>query len=251
MKKIDFPLILDVLFYSAAGWFLSLGLLRYFRLPTGIAIATATLIAIATGGIAFLIIYSKHRKNVLSKREREQRDALLLHFALEKSERVRAALLAAFLADRKEAHCEGDILNVNGVPTVPLFTMQPVTADAIALLLREYASDPFTLICNDLTPEADQLLKTFGRKAVRGNEVYALIEKTNTMPAPLICGEIPRKTLRGKLRISFSKKNARPFFVSGLLLLIMSLFAFFPIYYLITGSVLLLSSVCIRAFGYA
>ena len=31
----------------------------------------------------------------------------------------------------------------------------------------------------------------------------------------------------------------------------MSLFVFFPIYYLVTGSLLLIASVCIRAFGYA
>ena len=56
MKKFDFPLIADVLFYSVAAWFLSLGLLRYFRVATGIAIACATLLALGAGGIVFLII---------------------------------------------------------------------------------------------------------------------------------------------------------------------------------------------------
>lgn len=34
-------------------------------------------------------------------------------------------------------------------------------------------------------------------------------------------------------------------------LLIMSLFVFFPIYYLISGSILLSAAILIRAFGYA
>lgn len=251
MRKLDFPLILDVLFYSVASWFLALGILRYYRVTTGVAIAVSTLIAIAAGGLAFLVIYSRHRKRALGKKEREERDALLLHLALERDERVRAALLSAYLADGKETHCEGYALSVDGAPLIPLFTMQAVSADEVAKLIREYGSKPFTIACNALSPEAEKLLRSFGKSAVCGDEIYALFTRTDTVPSPLICGEIPRKTVRTNLRRSFSKKNARPFFVSGLLLLIMSLFTFFPIYYLITGSVLLVSSVCIRAFGYA
>lgn len=251
MRKLDLPLILDVLFYSAASWFLAIGILRYYRVPTGVALAASTLIALAAGTCAFLVIYSRHRKRILGKKEQEQRDALLLHLALERGERVRAALLSAYLADGREAHCEADALAVDGTLVVPLFSMQAVTADEIAKLIRQYGSEPFTVVCNALTPEAEKLLSSFGKKVVRGDEIYALFIRTDTVPSPLICGEIPRRTVRGNLRRSFSKKNARPFFVSGLLLLVMSLFTFFPMYYLITGSVLLVSSVCIRAFGYA
>lgn len=84
-----------------------------------------------------------------------------------------------------------------------------------------------------------------------GEEIYALFSRTDTIPETLICGEIPRRTARTRLRIAFSKRNAYPFFVSGAGLLVMSLFVFFPIYYLVTGSLLLIASVCIRAFGYA
>ncbi len=251
MRKLDIPLILDVLFYTVAGWFLSLGILRYYRVNTGIAVSSATLIALAVGVFSFLLIYTRRRKKVLGKKEQEARDALLLHFALERSERVRLSMLEAFTKDGKDAHCEGDALSVNGSFLIPLFTMQPVSADAVARLIREYGAEPFTLACNALTPEAEKLLQSFGKTALCGNDVYALFTRTDTVPNPLICGEIPRKTLRTNLRRSFSKKNARPFFVSGILLLIMSLFTFFPLYYLISGCVLLVSSVCIRTFGYA
>ena len=251
MRKLDIPLILDVLFYSVASWFLALGILRYYRVNTGVSIASSTLIALATGVLAFLLIYSRRRKKVLGKKEQEQRDALLLHLALERSERVRAALIEAFTKDEKEAHCEGDVLAVDSTPLIPLFTMQPVSADAVARLIREYGPEPFTLACNSLTPEAEKLLQSFGKSVLHADEIYALFTRTDSTPSPLICGEIPRKSIRKNLRRSFSKKNARPFFVSGLILLIMSLFTFFPVYYLVTGSILLVASVCIRAFGYA
>lgn len=251
MKKIDLPLLLDVLFYGVACWFLTLGLLRYFRLPAGICFSVSLLIALAVGGGVFLLLSSRRRKQALNKSEREECEALMLHFALEKDERVRSALLSAYTADGREAHCEGDGLQVDGARVVPLFTMQPVSADAVARLIREYGEAPFTLACNALTPEAEALLTSFGKKSVKSTEIYTLFKQTDTLPSPMICGEIPRMTAKKRLIRAFSKKNARPFFVSGLLLLIMSLFAFFPVYYLITGSLLLISSVFIRALGYA
>ncbi|MDE5896788.1 MAG: hypothetical protein K2H43_03110 [Clostridia bacterium] len=241
----------DVVFYSVASWFFLLGIMRYYRLPTAVCIAVATLLSLALGVCVFLAISRSHRLKRLGKKERDEKEALMLHLALEKSERVRADLLSAFLADGRDGRLEGDALNLDGTSAVPLFTMQPVTADAVAVLLREYGEIPFLLLCNALTPEAESLLSSFGRKAIRGDEIYSLLKRTDTVPENLICGEIPRKTIRTKLVRAFSKKNARPFFVSGLLLLFMSLFTFFPVYYLVTGSILLSSSVLIRALGYA
>ena len=251
MRKLTPSLIADVIFYALAAGFLSLGLMRYFRVSLTISLIVASLFTLAVGGLLALFLYSRRRKKILSKKEQTEREALMLHLTLEKEERVRAVLLAAFAADGREAHCEGDSLIVDDDAVVPLFTMEPVSADEVARLIRHYGEEPFTLLCNALSPEAEKLLASFGRRAVRGDEIYRLFSRTETTPAPLICGEIPRRTVKQKLRRTFAKSNARPFFVSGMMLLVMSLFTFFPTYYLISGSVLLVSSVFVRAIGYA
>lgn len=251
MKRIFLPDVLDTLFYTVAAWFLALGLLRYFRIPTGISLAVCTLLSVAVGLCSALLLSRSRTKKRLTKEEREERDRLLLHLALEKEERVRSSLLQAFLADGKRANCEEEGIRTEDALVLPLFTMQPLSADSAALLLRRHGSEEFTLACNSLTPEAEKLLFSFGKKTLRGDEVYALFKRTGTIPSPLICGELPRRSARETVRRAFSKQNARPFFVSGLLLLWMSLFSFFPLYYLISGSVLLAVSVFVRAIGYA
>lgn len=251
MRKIDFPFVADVVFYTLAAFILSLGLLRYFHAPYALAITLALLFAIACGGMVFLALYRRRRKRATGKKEREERDALLLHFALEKEERVRAALVEALCADGKEAHCGEDEIVAGEEILIPRFTMQPLSADEVARLIRRYGKTSFTIACNTLSPEAEKLLAPFGLKAMRCDEVYALFSRTGTMPSPLICGEIPRRSARQKLRRTFSKSNARPFFVSGFLLLVMSLFTFFPLYYLISGSVLMISAITVRFFGYS
>lgn len=251
MRKIDLPLVCDVLFYSVCAWFLSVGILRFYRVHMEISLLCATFFALAAGGLSFLIIYSRRKKHALTKQERARREALMLHLALDRKENVLEALRRAYAAEGKEARTEEGCLVAGDEWLIAQFTMQPLSADAAAHILREYGGKNFRLLCNALTPEAEKLLLSFGKKAVTGDEVFALFERTGTTPSPLICGDLPRPKLKAKFVRAFSKRNARPFFVSGILLIVMSLFTFFPLYYLISGSVLLFTAVAVRLLGFA
>lgn len=251
MKRFSLADVADVLFYTVSAAFVAFGILRYFRLNVWLCLLFALLFAAATCVGTGLLLSGSRRKKLVGKREKEDRDALLLHLALEKEERVRAALLTALVADGREANLKGDVLEENGTLLIPLFTMEPLTADRVANLLRTYGETPFTLLCSGVSAEAEKLLLRFQKGTMKGDEVYSLFARTKTTPNPLICGQLPRRTLKTSLRRSFSKKNARPFFVSGLVLLFMSLFTLFPLYYLISGCVLLATAVVVRAVGFA
>ena len=251
MKRFSLADIADVLFYTVSAAFVAFGILRYFRLNVWLCLLFALLFAAATCVGAGLLLSGSRQKKVKGKREKEDRDALLLHLALEKEERVRAALLSALIADGRSANLKGDVLEEDGVLLIPLFTMEPLSADTVAALLRTYGEERFTLLCNGVSAEAEKLLLRFGKGVQKGDEVYSLFARTGTTPNPLICGHLPRRTLKTSLRRSFSKENARPFFVSGLVLLFMSLFTLFPLYYLIAGCVLVVTAVVVRAVGFA
>ena len=250
MKRFTLADILDILFYTLSAGFVVFGVLRYFRLNVWLCLLFSLLIAAVTCLGTGLLLSSGRRKKVNSKREKEDRDSLLLHLALEKEERVRAELLTALVADERRANLKGDVLEEEGTLLIPLFTMEALSADTMAHLLKTYGEAPFTVVCNSVTPEAEKLLERFGKGIMAGDEVYSLFARTGTTPNPLICGQIPRRSVRTNFRRSFSKKNARPFFVSGLVLLAMSLFTLFPLYYLISGCILLVTAVLVRAVGF-
>lgn len=250
MKKIDLPLLSDVAFYTVCAFLFAVGILRYFRLPTGVVFGAAVPFALAAGTCAFLAVSHSHRRKVLSRKQKKRRDDLLLHLALEQDERVRELLGRAFEAEGNRVEIRKDAIVADGKTYVPLFTMQPCSADAVAALLKRYGTVPFTLVCNALTPEAEKLMRDFGREAQKGDAVFSLLERTQTYPQTLLLADLPRPKLKARLKRTFSKSNARPFFVSGVLLLGMSLFVIFPLYYLIAGSVLLSVSVLVRVFGY-
>ncbi len=249
MKRVDFPLFADLIFYSTAACVLTLCIMRYYRLPFALCIPVSILLSLALALVLFLIMNGRHRRMRLSKREAQEREALMLHLALEREERVRARLVEALTADGKEAHCAGDAIQTEEGVLHARFTMQPLSADAIAQLIKE--GEGFSLACNDLSPEAQKLAARFSVRCLKANEIYALFSRTEKMPSPLIRGNLSRRSARQKVRAFFCKLNARPYFISGILLLLMSLFTFFPVYYLVTGSILLLCAVTVRFFGFS
>ncbi len=251
MKKIDLPLILDVLFYAVCTFFISVGILRFYRVPTAVTFGVAILFSIATGTGSFLLIYSKHRRRNLTKAERERKEKLMLHLTLETSEKRNELIALAYAADGQNTLWTSDGIAVDGKLCIPRFTMQPLSADEIAKLLQQYGESPFCLLANTLSPEAQKLLDSFAKQYVLSDEIFALFERTHTIPEKMICGNLTRPKLKAKLRRTFHKRNARPFFVSGSLLLIMSLFTMFPLYYLISGCALLFTAVGVRILGFS
>ena len=250
LKQFDLPLTLDTLFYAVAVFFLSFAVMRYYRVTFVVAAVCALLFGAAVGILFCALVGMRRKKRALTKREREEMDALMLHLALEKPERVRALLLSAFLTDGQDARLDEDDLVCENEHVVPAFSLEPLSADAAAEILRRLGNEPFVVACKSLTPEAEKLLLSFGKSAKTCGEIYGLFMRTNGLPDPLICGNLPKRTPKMRLRATFSKQNARPFFVSGLLLLIMSLFVIFPLYYLIMGVILMITAIFVRTLGF-
>ena len=167
-----------------------------------------------------------------------------MHLALTPPEETAQLLQTALKKDGANAGFQDGILTVDGSPAELLFCMEPLSADAVARLIQR-RGDKFRLYCNKLSPLAEALAQRFPIELIRGEEVYGLLQRTQLIPTPLL-GAAPRKRHREKLKAIFQKRNARPFFVSGALLLVMSLYTLFPVWYLAAGSTLLLVSVGLR-----
>lgn len=237
MKKIDIPLFADTVFFFACSWLLSLCILRYFRIRMWLALILCTVLSLSVGATVFLLLYKSRKKKFLLAQDREEKDKLMLHLAL------------SSLEENKKLFAP--VLN-KGERTYLLFSMQPLSADTLAEKIRRCPKDQrFTVFCNTLSPEARKLCEDFGITAVEGGEVYAKLKAANGLPQTYICAEKKKRGVKEKLKVSFHKKNSRSFFFSGAALLILSLFSFFPVYYIISGCLLVLTAIVVRIFGYA
>jgi hypothetical protein len=235
MKKFDLPLISDTLFTFLCSWMIALCLFRYYGMKLIIAILLATLLSLAIGVGVFLLLLRNHKKKFLSRKDKEEMDKLILHLALSSDEKNKA-ILAPLFADGKN---------------FILFTVQPLSADAVAEKIKLQNGEPFTLFCNALTTEAQKLCEDFSVTVKTSREIYAALKEQGKLPERYLCGERKKQDFRFRLRRAFRKQNARAFLTSGLTLSFLSLFSFYPLYYLISGTLLLLAALIVRLFGQA
>lgn len=246
MKKT--AIIADLLFFSFSAFILTLSVLRYFRISLLYSFLFSIVISASIGVLLGLALFSQNKKKALRKADRKERDKLLLHLTLERPERVKEELLKAYLKEEKEAEIREGELFVEGIQIVPLFTLEPVSADSIASAMRKLSPENMYILAKSLSFEAQKLCASFEIKFETEDEVYSLFQKTDTIPNPLICGKLPRQTRR---KLAFSKSNSKSFFISGALLLLMSVFSPFPIYYLVSGGCLLAVSIFVRILGFS
>lgn len=241
MKQL--PVAADAIFYAACTFLPILCILRYFGAPVWLSILAAGALAICVGLAVFLLESRTRGKRLLSARQARERDALLLHLALAPARETEELLRRAHKKEQQTEQTSGHP-PANDAPVEFLFTLEPLSADRLASIIRA-RGEQFTLFCSELSPAAEKLTKTFPITVIRGDEVYRLLSETGELPERLL-GTTPRPSRRERLRTLFTRNSAKPFFVSGALLLLMSLFTIFPVYYLVTGSLLLLLSVGLR-----
>lgn len=241
MKQL--PVAADAVFYAACTFLPILCILRYFGAPVWLSILAAGALAVCVGLAVFLLETRTRGKRLLSARQARERDALLLHLALAPARETEELLRRARKKEQRSAQNSGQP-PANDAAVEFLFTLEPLSADRLASLIRA-RGEQFTLFCSELSPAAEKLTKTFPITVIRGDEVYRLLTETGELPERFL-GTTPRPSRRERLRALFTRNSAKPFFVSGALLLLMSLFTIFPVYYLAAGSLLLLLSVGLR-----
>lgn len=241
MKQL--PVAADAVFYAACTFLPILCILRYFGAPVWLSILAAGALAVCVGLAVFLLETRTRGKRLLSARQARERDALLLHLALATARETEELLRRARKKEQRSAQTSGQP-PANDAAVEFLFTLEPLSADRLASLIRA-RGEQFTLFCSELSPAAEKLTKTFPITVIRGDEVYRLLTETGELPERFL-GTTPRPSRRERLRALFTRNSAKPFFVSGALLLLMSLFTIFPVYYLAAGSLLLLLSVGLR-----
>lgn len=126
-----------------------------------------------------------------------------------------------------------------------MFSVEPLSADKIAEKVKRFPKREITIYCNALSPAATKLCADLKLNAVCADEVYLLFKRHGLLPEKYIC-DPPKRTFKDSLLSFTDKANGKSFILGGIGLLIFSLFTLFPIYYLISGSILTVFGLAVR-----
>ena len=128
------------------------------------------------------------------------------------------------------------------------FRFEKVTADELSPLVRA-KEERKAAFAGAFTDEAKKLADSFGLRLVEAPEVYVLVKESGCMPDPLIAPPVKKNGFLQKLRAGVRRKAWRGYAFAGISLLLFSLLTIFPVYYIVTGSILLAAALLVRFFG--
>ncbi len=248
MKK--FAYLSDVLFAFFLSGVCTLVFFRYLR----IGLPLALLLSLLCGGLTALAtatLLKAKRKNLYLKKSQESlREKLLLHLAL-LSDEEKTRLFQTLLSSAEEPLGRfGKLRIFNRTEFFFLkFSLSPLSVDEIPNLARLKTGKKKILLCGRIEEHALSLCTRLDIEVRTGDWVYLLFKERNALPSEFL-GESAAPVPKKKVKLWFSKRNAKRFLTCGGVLLLLSRLTPFYYYYLLLGGCLLLASLFIRIFGY-
>ena len=224
MKKLNFALISDVIFFALCAFILCFTGVRFYTRNALTALIVAIGTAVACGVIAFFILMSKRKKRIILSLGESERKSLSLHLSVCGDE---------YLCDLFEKALDGTYVRgkrLQDSENVYFFNfkMSPLSSDDIAAVIRTNVKKQKHIYCCEISPAALSLADDFSINVVTAPEIYALLKDKNLLPEKYALGNVKKPNVFKRIKKRFNRKLCPPLF-----------FTFYPTYYIVFGGLLM------------
>ena len=173
---------------------------------------------------------------------------LLLGISAEKNAMQAGTAPAGGTAAPNAPRIIGNEIRTENACTWVLFSFKDADADDLAPALRAESENKCVYACG-FTDEAKKLAAAFGVALKDAGDAHALAKECGRLPEKLLAPPAAAGGLRKKLAFRVRRESWRGYLFSGSFLLVFSLMTVFPVYYIVTGGLLLAAAVLVRLFG--
>ncbi|MGN0813200.1 MAG: hypothetical protein ACI4MQ_06820 [Candidatus Coproplasma sp.] len=245
VKKINLAVISDVLFFTLCAFLICFAALRYFFKSVAWAIVISTLTAVAVCLISLSLTLKKREKLIATTVGEGERKLLAIHLSTLAPDELKTLFLSAL----DGTYAAGNRLADEKNEYLFAFKLSPLSCDDVAAVIKERTEKQLVLLCCALQPDAVGFAKDFNLKLMCMGEIYPLLKDKKLLPESYpFCSSV-KKGVFSKVKNRFNRRLCPSLFFSGLFLLIYSFFSFYPVWYIVTGSILLLLSAVCLFFG--
>ena len=242
MRKINLPLILDTLFAALCAFLLFFTSIRYYTRSVYLALGFAIAACLLFGALSFLYISKKQNKKLLISRNEKQKTLLALHLSLSSDEYISELMKKCLTVEGEKSEIKNGKIVIGDCTYFYNFKMQPLSEDDIARVIKVKYDGKKVIVCNRISAEAFILCENFLIEVKQIDFVYDLLNEKQLLPEKYVYEGQKKIGIFRKIKARFSRKICAPLFWSGLALLLLSYFTFFPIYYIISGGIMLILS---------
>ncbi len=236
MKRFSLAFVSDILFFSLCAFILCFALTRYFFRSAATAAVCAAGVAAAVGVLAYFLLSSRHRKKTIVSLGEKQKTMLSMHLSIAPKSKIistfESALDGTYAADNRIACGEKDYFM--------RFCLSPISPDDVADVIRTDGDNQKVILCCEAGREALNLAENFGVKIMQIGEIYLTLKDKDLLPEKYETGNAKAPSRWAKIRSRFNRRLCPSLFFCGAALSFFSLFTFYPIYYVVSGGILLL-----------
>lgn len=241
MRRLNLPLILDTVFAALCAFLLFFTAMRYYTRNAALSLTFAIAACLLFGALAFLYIGRKQNKRLLLSHDEKQKKLLSLHLSLSSDGYICDLFSKCMPQDAKSEIHGGKIFTENNAYFFN-FKMQPITEDDIANVIKYDSEKKKILYCCRVSAEAAALAENFLIELRQIDNVYSLLKEKNLLPEKYVYEGAKKIGFFKRVKARFTRRLCAPLFWSGAGLLFLSYFTFFPIYYIVTGGIMLILS---------
>lgn len=245
MKRFNLPLALDSFLAATCAFLLFFTAVRYYTKSAAWGLLFGISAFFIFGALAFVYIKKSQKTRLTLSRDERQVELLKLHLCLISESQLRATLIP--LTDGGEV-C-GKKVESKDISYSFIFRMQPLSSDDIAGVIRQKSKKRKVIFCNGISEEARRLAENFGIEYLTGDRIYIRLKEMGILPEKYVFEGEKKKNFFERVKIRFNRKLSAPLFWSGLCLTAFSYFTFYPLYYIISGGILLILAAICLVFG--
>ncbi|MGN0804956.1 MAG: hypothetical protein ACI4MS_06205 [Candidatus Coproplasma sp.] len=242
MKKFSFAFISDLLFFTVCAFIIAFTTLRYFFKSVITALIIALGIALAVCAVTLFILLNRRNKKLYLLVSEREKKKLSLHLSVISAKNVCDLFLKVFDNCRT---VNGRLENDKSAYYFN-FKLAPLTADDVADVIRKKSTKRKRLLCCSSSAEALSFANDFDIEIMQIGQIYALLKDKKCLPEKYAIPEVKRANFFKRVKKRFNRKLCPSLFFSGFFLLFYSFFTFYPIWYIVTGGILMtLSAICV------
>lgn len=237
------PIVSDAAVAALCTFMLAFTFVRYhFGNTYGLIAALPA--ALAAGTLVFLYKGRKRKRALDTAAMSAGAEKLAAHLALLGPEES-AALFARGLDGAKP---DGSVAETDRGLYFCSFTPEPADRNALLTAIRHRTEKKKHFVCCTATQECARLAEETGIELICAEEIYGLLKEKDALPGKYLL-EKPKSGMFSKIKGGFSRRLCMPAFWSGAAMLFFSYFSFYPVYYIVSGSLLLVLCSAAAIFG--
>ena len=253
MKSLKLSILSDAFFIFVCLFFFLYGVFLYSGVRFFLTLILSTLISCVITAFITLLFCYLNEKNISKKSKNSYIESLYVYLSTKKQSEILSLFYKAYQYKNVDAVKKENCIEVlNGETAIYFaFNLEKTDANQIVRILNSSTTKNVTIYACDYSENAKKLSQFYKNSLTLYDiyNAYDVLNKSNLLIDENLLPRLKRHSLKNIISGIFNYKNSKKFATLGIFIIIISTFSFFPIYYIVFGTILIILAVYLKFFG--